>query len=97
MIYECSGDIAGVIMPNIVVFCSVPNLFSEWSFHNVEFIPISFGTISDFPLTVTLRLECMRIKVRMDAHYYFISFIFTCYLCIYVRSNFVTSEKTKYI
>src|SRR4030095_1827583 len=46
-------------------FCSVPNLSSEWSFHDVEFIPIPIGTISDFPLTVTLRLECMRIIILL--------------------------------
>jgi hypothetical protein len=65
LIRECSGDIAGVIMPNIVVFRSVPNLSSEWSFHNVEFIPIPFGMISDLPLTVTLRLECMCIIILL--------------------------------
>jgi len=65
MIHECSGDIAGVIIPNIVVFRSVPNLSSEWSLHDVEFIPIPFGTISDLPLTVTLRLECMRIIILL--------------------------------
>lgn len=52
-------------MPNIVVFRSLPNLSSEWSFHNVEFIPIPFGTISDFPLTVTLSLECMCIIILL--------------------------------
>jgi len=63
--HECSGDIAGVIMPNIVVFRSVPKLSREWSFHNVEFIPIPFGTISDLPLILTLRLECMCIVILL--------------------------------